>query len=64
MMQPTNQKIKHIVLEDWTNSGSHTVFLLQEISLHGYLLANPVLNFVVAIIIIMTKIHSPKGRHI
>lgn len=63
MMQFTNQKIKHIELGDWTTSGSHAIFLPEEASSHSYLLANPVLNFVVAIIMV-TKIHSPKGRHI
>lgn len=61
MMPLTNQKIKHTELEDWTTSGSHTVFPSEEASSHAYLLAKPVLNFVVEKIII-TKIHYLKGK--
>lgn len=55
MVHFTIQKVKHTELGDWTISGSHTIFLPEGASSHAYLLANPVLNFVVKIIIV-TKI--------
>lgn len=61
VVQLANQKIKHTELGDSIRSGSHTIFLPEEVSLHVYLLANPVFNMVVKIVTVR-KIHYAESR--